>query len=234
MLAVGSDPDRRERDAVDQHLAACRLEQPKHDLHEGRFASTGGAHDGDELARFDDKIEVLEDERLGFGIPEPQVPKLYPAFDRPSVRKQTVMAGFERIEGNVAQALQMQVEDSELDCLLDQKHGLFSKILLVAHKGEDHSDRERVVECETRGQINGHNIFQTEYRVIHGLECDDRSSQPNIRVHDIGISVQPLPLPLVLPIEQLQALDRPHRFDEGRILLGLFLRLFLGFGVVAV
>ena len=163
LLAVGPRADVEQRDAVDQHLAARRLEQAEHDLHQRRLAAAGRAHDGDELARLDREVDVLQDERLGLGVAEAHVAQLDPALDRaacrPGAGRARVSSGRQR---DVGQALEVQAEDAELERLLDQLHRLLGEVLLVAHEGEDHADRQGVGERQPRREIDGDDVLEAE------------------------------------------------------------------------
>src|SRR4029450_6955287 len=108
MLAIGSGSHRREWDAIDQHLPSCRLQQPEHNLDEGRLAPTRRPHNGHEFPWFDDEADIFKDKRLRFGIVEGHVSKLDPALDLPRVAQELVMPALERVQGDVSQALEVQ------------------------------------------------------------------------------------------------------------------------------
>ena len=56
-----------------------------------------------------------------------------------------------------------------------------------------------------------------------GVESDLRPLEPDIGVHGLGEAVEPLAFPLVLVVEELDALHRPQGLDEvrGLVRLGL-------------
>ena len=184
-----------------------------------RLAAARRPHDRDELPGLDDKVDVVEDKGFGLGIAEAQVPKFDPAFDRTRVGEKTIVARLKRRQRDVAQALQVQVEDAELDRFLDQQGGLLGEVPLVAHQGEDHPDRQGAIERQPGREIDRQHVLYAEYRVVQRLEGDGDPSHPDVGVDEIGIAVHPLAFALVLAIEQLDALDCPHGFDEGRVLL---------------
>src|SRR5262245_3930067 len=113
----------------------------------------------------------------------------------------------------------MQSEHAKVENLLDQQGRAFDKLLLVAHEGKNHSDRDHIVEREPSRQIYRDDILEAEDGVVDGLEADLGASEPHVGVHEVCIAVEPLALALVLAIEQLEALHGTHGFDEGRVLL---------------
>src|SRR5262245_18704162 len=119
-------------------------------------------------------------------------------------------------------------QNAEVDRLLDELDGLFREILLVAHEREDHADRESIAERKSCSQINRDDVLQAENNVVDRAESDLGPAQPNIRAYDVAVAVQPLPLALVLAVENFQGLYRAHVFDEGGVLLSLCLDGRLG------
>jgi hypothetical protein len=53
--------------AVDQHLAAARLELPADQPQQGRLAATGTTHDGHDLAARDLQADAVEDRSILVG-----------------------------------------------------------------------------------------------------------------------------------------------------------------------
>src|SRR5262249_20477033 len=110
----------------------------------------------------------------------------------------------------------MQPEHAKIEDFLDQQGRAFDKLLLVAHEGKNHSDRDRIVEREPRRQVDRDDVLEAEDGVVEGLEADLGASKPHIGVHEVGIAIEPLALTLVLAIEQLETLHSTDGFDERR------------------
>ena len=77
-----------------------------------------------------------------------------------------------------------------------------------------------VREHQPRREIDRDDGLQAEDQIVDGVEGDLGAAEAHVRVHDIGVAVEPLAFALAFPIEQLQALDRPDGLDEGGVLLG--------------
>src|SRR4051794_3203836 len=115
----------------------------------------------------------------------------------------------------------MQPEDAEIQDLLHQLNRLFGEMLLVADKGEDHANGQRVVQCEPRRKVDRDDILKAENDVVERAECYLSPAQPHVAVDNIAVAIKPLAFPLTLAIEQFQALYRTHALYERRILFGL-------------
>src|SRR5262249_24332861 len=211
---------RRERAgwrALARSVGVGRFGQPELDFQKGGFAGAGGTNNGQKLPRLDAQIDVVDNERLRIGVAVAHVAKLDGAADRHFTRPVLVVASLQRGERDVGQALEVQAEDAEVEHFLDQQTGPIDELLLVAHEGEDHSDRQRAVEGKSRGKIDGDYVLEAENGVVDGLEADLRPAEPHVRIHEVRVAVEPLPLALVFAVGQLQGLYRPQRLDERRV-----------------
>src|SRR6266516_479672 len=119
LSAIGFVPECQKRNSVDQNLSAGGFEQPEHDLDQRRLAPARRAHNGYQLSCLNDETDVFEDERLGFGIAEGHVAKLDLALDLSRVCERTVVPALEWGQCHVSKALQVQLEDAEIQRLLD-------------------------------------------------------------------------------------------------------------------
>ena len=180
VLAIGPGPDRCEGDAIDQHLPSGRLQQPKHDLDKRRLARARWTHNGHEFPWLDDKADIFEDWGLRFGIAEEDVSKLDLAPDLPHVCQDLIMPALEWTQGDVSQALEVQFENAEVKSLFDQLDGLFSEVLLVTHKGEDHPNGQAVAQRQPGREIDRNDVLQREQlRSWSSLwQLPDRRFQP--------------------------------------------------------
>ena len=70
------------------------------------------------------------------------------------------MPALQRAQRDVGQPLQVQSENAEVERLLDQQDGLLGEVLLVAHEGEDHPDRQAVAQRQAGRKIDGDDILQ--------------------------------------------------------------------------
>ena len=104
------------------------------------------------------------------------------------------MPGLERAERDVGETLEMQVENAKVERLLDQLHALVDEMPLVAHEGEQHADGHAVVERKPRAEIDGDDVLDAEQNVVDRLEADLEAAEANVRVHSVGIAIEPLPL----------------------------------------
>ena len=124
------------------------------------------------------------------------------------------MPRFERAQGDISQALEVQFENTEIKCLFDQLDGLLDKVLFVAHEGEDHPNGQAVVQCQPSCKIDRDDVLQPKQTVIDACECNLGATKADIGAHHIGVAIEPLGLAVALAIEDLQALNRPHSLDE--------------------
>src|SRR5262249_36245408 len=190
-----------ERNAIDQHLAACGLQQPEHDLDESCLAAARRAHDRNEFIGFDHEADVLEHKRLGLGIPEGNASKLDPAPDFSLVLQQLVMATFEWAQRYIREALEVKLENAEVEPFFDQLNRLVGEMLFVAHECENHPNCYLIVQREPGCEIDSNDILQSKYCVVDSCEPKLGSTKADIRAHHIGITVQPLGLAVALAIE---------------------------------
>ena len=65
LVAIGADAERPQRNSIDEYLAARRLQQAEHDLHQRGLAAARRPHDGGCLARTNGEVDILQDEILG-------------------------------------------------------------------------------------------------------------------------------------------------------------------------
>ena len=171
----------------------------------------------------DRNVDILEDERLRFGVAERNVTKLNVAPNLARVSEGLVVPALEWGQRDVRQTFQVEPENPKIERLLNQLHGLFNEMLLVAHKREDHADGESIAERERRSQIDRDDVLKAKDRVIEGGEHDFRPAQADVRAHHLAVAVEPLAFALTLAVEELEALDGSDALDEGGILLGLSL-----------
>src|SRR5687768_14880085 len=73
LLSISPGADDRKRNVIDQNLPHCRLQKAEHDLDESGLTATGRSRDADEFAGLNGQIDVLQDERVGFGVAEKDV-----------------------------------------------------------------------------------------------------------------------------------------------------------------
>src|SRR5262245_38022056 len=168
-------------------------------------------------------MDVLQNARVALGIAEGDVSQLNAALDLSSVCNRLHVSRLDRRQRDIGEPLQVQAQNAEVDRLLDELDGLFREILLVAHEREDHADRESIAERKSCGQINRDDVLQAENNVVDRAKSDLGPAEPNIRAYDIAVAVQPLPLALVLAVENFQGLYRAHVLDKGAVLLSLCL-----------
>ena len=62
---------------------------------------------------------------------------------------------------------------------------------------------------------NREDHLEPEDQIVDRAECDLYAAQAHIGVRNLRVTIQPLAFALALPVEQLEALDGPHRLDEG-------------------
>jgi hypothetical protein len=62
-------------------------------------------------------------------------------------------------------------------------------------------------------------VSRPKNQIVDAAKGDLGSPQPDVRVDDFRVAVQPLAFPLALAVEKLQALNRSDTFDEIRALL---------------
>src|SRR5262249_38512090 len=124
-------------------------------------------------------------------------------------------------EGDIGDSLQMQAEQPIVEDLLHQHDRAIDELLLVAHECDDHSNGDRIIESESRRDIYSDDHLKPKDRVIRRFEAYCRAPQPDIRVDEIGVAIEPLSLALVLRVQELQTLNRAHALDECRVLLRL-------------
>src|SRR5262249_41528324 len=117
----------------------------------------------------------------------------------------------------------MQPQEPIVQDLFDQHDGAIGELLFVAHVRDDHPYGDRIVEREPCGDIHRYDHLESEDRIVYGFEAYFRPPEPDIRVDEIGVAIEPLALALVLGVEKLEALYRAHALDECRVLLGLVL-----------
>ena len=182
--------------------------------------SAGWTHDGDEFSGLDGEIDILQYERLRFGIAEEHVAQLDASENRSSIGQRLVVSPLAWRQRNVREALEMETQYAEVERLLHQRDRLVDEVLPVSHERENHADGQLVGEHQSRREIDGDDRFQAEDQVVHGAESNLGTAEANVRACDFRIAVQPLAFPFGLAIEQLEALNCPHAFDEIRVLLG--------------
>src|SRR5215212_4568816 len=117
----------------------------------------------------------------------------------------------------------MQFQDAEVERLFDQQNCLFCEVLFVGYESENHADSETVAERQPCCDVNRDYVFKTKNRIVYSCERDSCTAQTHVSAHDIGVAVEPLALAFGLTIKEFQGLNRPHGFNNGRILhcLGL-------------
>src|SRR5215203_615662 len=73
LLTVCANTDRRKWHAIDKNFATGRLQESQHDLNQRCLAPTRRPQNCHELARGDNKVDVLEDEGFRFRVAEGKV-----------------------------------------------------------------------------------------------------------------------------------------------------------------
>src|SRR5688500_14510676 len=119
---------------------------------------------------------------------------------------------------DVGEALQMKAQEPEFQGLFYKGNRLFGEMLLVSHESEDHPDRKMIAKHQLGCEVNGNDHFEPEDDIVNRCKCNLGPPEPHVRIRDIGITVEPLALPLALAVEQLQALNGADALDEIRIL----------------
>src|SRR4051812_38124771 len=221
LLPVFLETDAGERQSVEQHLAACRLQQAQHDLDQGCLASPGRPHDRHRATRLDPQIDVFENKWLGFGIAEPDIAQLDKAVDRTRIADRAIVPGFAFAQDDIRQTLDMQLQYSEIECRLYQRDRLVHEGLLVGHDRENHPDRKLSGQRHRNRKIDRHDVFEAEDRFVQAAEQDLRAADPHRGIDDPGIAVQPLALALVFAIEYFERLHRAQGLDQCRVFQGL-------------
>ena len=112
------------------------------------------------------KIDVFENERLGFGIAEPDIAQFDAAVDRTRIADRAIVPGFAFAQHNVRETLDMQLQYPEIECRLDQRDRLVHEGLLVGHDRENHADRQLSGQRHHDGKIDRHDVFEAEDRFV--------------------------------------------------------------------
>src|SRR6266566_203706 len=113
------------------------------------------------------------------------------------------MPAFEWAKRDVSQAFKVQFEHTKVERLFHQLDGLIREMLFVAHKGEDHSDGQAVIQSQPGGEIDRYNGFQPKQNFVDRCERYSGATEANIGADHIGIAVEPLGLAVTFPVEDL-------------------------------
>ena len=190
---------------------------------QGGLAAAGRAHDGDELAGLDAQVDVLQHVAFGLRVAEAHVTEFELAPDGRGIgqrlcgrRSPTGSARYRRCVPGAGRA------DGTRSPFRPGPRLSPLKLVLYSHEGEDHADRNDVVDSEHRGKIDRYDMIDPENDAVHRGELDMHPAQANLGVHALRVAVRPAAtFAVTLAIEQLDCLDGPRSLDEGGVGIGV-------------
>ena len=135
------------RYAAIQDLALLRYAQAQQHFQQSALTATAETDDGQVLTRYDAQISVFEYPRLAIAIPKAHAAQL----DARRQMAQGIVGNIvhlRRAEHDVAQALGVQAEHADFDCVIDERRHPRGELTFVADKRKQHADGER--RCHPR------------------------------------------------------------------------------------
>src|SRR5262245_10385367 len=174
----------------------------------------GWTHDRNEFSWLNSEIDIFQHEGLRFGIAEEHVTQLDASQNRPCIGQGLVVSPLTWRQRNVGESFEMKAQYAEVERLLHERDRLVDEVLPVSHERENHPDGQLVGKHQSCREIDDDDRFQAEDQIVDRAEGNLGSPQPDVRACDFGVTVQPLAFPLGLAIEELEALDCPHAFNE--------------------
>ena len=125
--------------------------------------------------------------------------------------------GLGRREHDVGEAFALQSQHAQLDHLVDECRDARGELVLVRHEGEQHPDRERVVQHGEAAEPDDRDPLDAEHEPVGGTEAEPQLLRGEVLVHGVHDEVQPARTRSVPAHDSFSPVGRPVRIVPAPI-----------------